>query len=169
MGLTRLTVNQLGKTLYHQGDLSYFEAVNKETLRNSYSRFEQDNMVHVIKSKDPKIPPRIQLDPSWQSPRDSETGMLLPEGRLWDFTEKIARSRREGKNRRDGATVSSRVLRLTNTLGLRLFEEAKEAERSGKGKIPSRLNEEEQEDLKQKKRNIKHAQRRRKLEARAHL
>ena len=25
----------LGKTLYHSGDLSYFEAVNKEALRNA--------------------------------------------------------------------------------------------------------------------------------------
>jgi hypothetical protein len=46
----------------------------------------------------------------------------VPEGRLWDFIEKIAQSRREGKNRRDGATVSTRVLRLTETtLGRALF------------------------------------------------
>lgn len=47
----------------------------------------------------------------------------MPKGRLWDFTEKIALSRREGKNRRDGATVSTRVLRLTDTIGERLYQE----------------------------------------------
>ena len=36
------TTSQLGKTLYHQGDLSYFEAVNKETLKNAYQRFEEE-------------------------------------------------------------------------------------------------------------------------------
>jgi hypothetical protein len=40
---------------------------------------------------------------------------------LWDFTERIAKSRREGKNRRDGATVSTRVLALADTAGRQLF------------------------------------------------
>jgi hypothetical protein len=154
---------QLGKTLYHQGDLSYFEAVNKETLKNSYTRFEQEQIINVVKSKDTKIPRRLRLDPSWRPSRDPETGALLAEGKLWDFTEKIASSRREGKNRRDGATVSSRVLRLTDELGRRLFDEA---EKGGKAKVPSRLSKEEQEavDL-----NVKSARRRRTLEGRAHL
>ncbi|KAK1251178.1 hypothetical protein MKX07_005733 [Trichoderma sp. CBMAI-0711] len=153
----------LGKTLYHQGDLSYFEAVNKETLKNSYTRFEQEQIINVVKSKDTKIPRRLRLDPSWRPSRDPETGALLAEGKLWDFTEKIASSRREGKNRRDGATVSSRVLRLTDELGRRLFDEA---EKGGKAKVPSRLSKEEQEavDL-----NAKSARRRRTLEGRAHL
>ncbi|KAH0494446.1 hypothetical protein TgHK011_001064 [Trichoderma gracile] len=153
----------LGKTLYHQGDLSYFEAVNKETLKNSYTRFEQEQIINVVKSKDTKIPRRLRLDPSWRPSRDPETGALLAEGKLWDFTEKIASSRREGKNRRDGATVSSRVLRLTDELGRRLFEEA---EKGGKAKVPSRLSKEEQEavDL-----TVKSARRRRRLEGRAHL
>jgi hypothetical protein len=33
----------------------------------------------------------------------------------------IAQSRREGKNRRDGATVSTRVLRLADVTGQKLF------------------------------------------------
>ncbi|KEY66658.1 hypothetical protein S7711_01950 [Stachybotrys chartarum IBT 7711] len=151
-----------GKTLYHQGDLSYFEAVNKETLKNSYTRFEEEQMVHVIKSKDPKIPPRIQLDPCWRCPRDPNTGALLAEGRLWDFTEKIAGSRREGKNRRDGATVSSRVLRLTDEIGARLFEEAE----AGNAKVPSRLSREEKETL---KRSAREKKRRRPIERRSRL
>ncbi|KAG6004264.1 hypothetical protein E4U21_001276 [Claviceps maximensis] len=141
----------LGKTLYHQGDLSYFEAVNKETLKNSYTRFQEDQIVHVVKSKDPKIPPRLRLDAEWRPSRDPSTGALLAEGPLWDFTEKIASSRREGKNRRDGATVSVRVLRLTDELGAKLYAEAVEGDASSKGKgkgknkVPSRLSLEDQE------------------------
>ncbi|KAF7554903.1 hypothetical protein G7046_g6687 [Stylonectria norvegica] len=154
----------LGKTLYHQGDLSYFEAVNGETLRNSYFRFEEDQITHIVKSKDPKIPPRIQLDALWRPSRDPQTGALLAEGKLWDFTEKIAKSRREGKNRRDGATVSSRVLRLTDELGRKLYEEA--AAENGKGKVPSRLSGEEKEAL---TKNLKKAREKRALEGRARL
>ncbi|KAK2594591.1 hypothetical protein QQS21_007676 [Conoideocrella luteorostrata] len=154
----------LGKTLYHQGDLSYFEAVNKETLKNSYTRFEEDQIVHVVKSKDPKIPPRLQLDSEWRPSRDPETGALLAEGKLWDFTEKIARSRREGKNRRDGATVSVRVLRLTDELGAKLYAEAMESEKSSKNKVPSRLSLEDQEAHKREVRRKK-----KKRSQRAHL
>lgn len=118
-------------------------------------------MIHVIKSKDPKVAPRIQLDPSWRLQRDPKTGALLPEGRLWDFIEKIASSRREGKNRRDGATVSSRVIRLSDMLGHKLFEDAQGA---GKGLLTG----EEAEQVKRAKKEASR-RRRRKLEARPML
>jgi hypothetical protein len=117
-------VSKLGKTLYHQGDLSYFEAVNKETLKNSYQRFEEEGIIQVTKSRDPKVKPRLRLAPAWVPRRDAVTGHIMAEGRLWDFTEMIAKSRREGKNRRDGATVSTRVLRLADRLGQDLFATA---------------------------------------------
>jgi hypothetical protein len=117
-----LTHFQLGKTLYHQGDLSYFEAVNKETLKNAYQRFEEEGILQVSKSRISKTPPKMRLAPDWVPRRDPLTGNILPEGRLWDFTELIAHSRREGKNRRDGATVSTRVLRLADDLGAKLFD-----------------------------------------------
>lgn len=107
--------------MYHQGDLSYFEAVNKETLKNAWVRFEDEGIIMVAKSRDPKIQPRARLSPDWAPLRDPQTGLILPQGRLWDFIEKIAQSRREGKNRRDGATVSTRVLRLTETIARTLF------------------------------------------------
>lgn len=81
---------------------------------------------------------------------------MRAEGKLWDFTEKIASSRREGKNRRDGATVSVRVLRLTDQLGRKLFEDAVEAEE--KGKVPSRLSREDKETL---RKSVKEARKRR--------
>lgn len=165
---------QLGKTLYHQGDLSYFEAVNKETLKNSYQRFEEEGIIQVVKSKDARVPPRLRIAPEWRPDRDEKTQSLLASGRLWDFTEKIASSRREGKNRRDGATVSTRVVKLTDELGRKLFEEALRGEDTkgkgkGKGKgvaAPARLSVEEERNL---NRNMAEQKRRRRLEGRAHL
>ena len=67
----------------------------------------------------------------------------------------IAKSRREGKNRRDGATVSTRVLRLTETIGRGLFE----GEEGGKGRLS-----EEDNRLLEKQRLKRQA-----LQTRAHL
>lgn len=114
----------LGKTLYHQGDLSYFEAVNKETLKNAFQIFEDEGIVNLHKSKDKKIPSMIKLAEGWTPERDPATGNIIPEGNLWSFIETIANSRREGKNRRDGATVSTRVLVLADKVGRQLFESA---------------------------------------------
>jgi hypothetical protein len=144
----------LGKTLYHQGDLSYFEAVNKETLKNAWTRFEEEGILMIAKSRDPKVQPRVRLSPEWAPHRDSKTGLIVAEGRLWDFIEKIAQSRREGKNRRDGATVSTRVLRLTETIGQTLFSN---------DAVEGSLSEEDKRLLK------KQQKRRRALQTRAHL
>ncbi|KAA8652446.1 lysophospholipid acyltransferase family protein [Aspergillus tanneri] len=114
----------LGKTLYHQGDLSYFEAVNKETLKNSYQRFAEEGIILVVKGKEPRASPVMRIAPEWTPERDPASGKLLARGRLWDFTELIAQSRREGKNRRDGATVSSRVLTMSDAVGRILFQSA---------------------------------------------
>ncbi|KAF2009907.1 glycerol-3-phosphate acyltransferas-like protein [Aaosphaeria arxii CBS 175.79] len=115
-----------GKTLYHQGDLSYFEAVNKETLKNAYTRFEEDGVVLVTKpvSKDAKAPPTIKLADEWIPERSSRTAGIIGSGPLWAFAEKISLSRREGKNRRDGATVIHRVLHLADVVGAPLWEDA---------------------------------------------
>lgn len=87
---------QLGKTLYHQGELSYFEAVNKETLKNAYTRFEEEGIVLIARSKETRAPPTLRLAPEWTPDRDPVTGELVHGGRLWEFTELIARSRRDG-------------------------------------------------------------------------
>ncbi|KAI4246773.1 MAG: hypothetical protein L6R40_001802 [Gallowayella cf. fulva] len=117
------TTQILGKTLYHQGDLSYFEAVNKESLKNAYQLFVEEGIVLIRKSSKKNTPSAIRLAPEWAPERDGD-GSIVPEGRLWDFIEMIAKSRREGKNRRDGATVSTRVLRLADLVGKGLFESA---------------------------------------------
>ena len=116
---------QLGKTLYHQGDLSYFEAVNKETLKNAYDRCTEEGIIMVRKSKDSKVPTTIRLADDWRPRRNEMSGRLLPEGRLWSFADTISQSRREGKNRRDGTTVITRVLNLVDLCGRQLFDDAR--------------------------------------------
>lgn len=81
-------------------------------------------MIVVSKSQNGKIPPKMKISEDWAPRRDNLTSHIVSEGSLWDFTEKIAHSRIEGKNRRDGATVSNRVLRLTDTIGETLYQEA---------------------------------------------
>ena len=122
---TQNTAPLLGKTLYHQGDLSYFEAVNKETLKNAFTLFEEEGIILVSKgSKDKKLAPTLKLADEWTPNRDEVSGKIVLEGKLWRFIETIAQSRREGKNRRDGATVSTRVLALADKVGRALFENA---------------------------------------------
>jgi Glycerol-3-phosphate acyltransferase C-terminal region len=87
---------QLGKTLYHQGDLSYFEAVNKETLKNAYQRYEEEGMILVAKSKDSRTSSTLRLADEWTPTRCPKTGRILAKGKLWAFSELISLSRREG-------------------------------------------------------------------------
>ncbi|GES76797.1 putative acyltransferase [Rhizophagus clarus] len=58
----------------------------------------------------------IALSPDYIPTRNSD-GAIEPRGKLWDLVERIGKFRREGKNRRDNATVSSRVLRLAEIVG----------------------------------------------------
>jgi hypothetical protein len=121
--------------------------------------------VQVVKSKDAKIQPRLRVAPEWRPSRDPVTGHLVASGRLWDFIEKIASSRREGKNRRDGATVSTRVVHLTDMLGQQLFEDAVRDDGKG-GSAPPRLSHEDATSL---RKSMKEQRRKRSLESRAHL
>ena len=91
-----LIVVKLGKTLYHQGDLSYFEAVNKESLKNAYQRFHEEGIILLSKSRDSKIPTTVKLSREWVPSRD-ESGAISQCGKLWEFTEMIAQTRREGQ------------------------------------------------------------------------
>jgi hypothetical protein len=127
--------------------------VNKETLKNAWTRFEEEGILIEAKSRNSKIQPRAKLSPDWKPHRNPKTGLIVPAGRLWNFIEKIALSRREGKNRRDGATVSTRVLRLAETIGRTSFLDNTDAN----------LSEEDKTLLKKKQK------RRQALQARAHL
>lgn len=110
-----------GKTLYHQGDISYFEAVNKETLKNSFQRFKEEGILISEPGG------RVRVDEGWMPGRDA-AGRVMGDGRLWSFVERIAGSRREGKNRRDSASVGRRVMTLTERLAERLWGEVEVAD-----------------------------------------
>ncbi|KAJ3165168.1 hypothetical protein HK101_000288 [Irineochytrium annulatum] len=56
-----------------------------------------------------------------------------PEGKLWELCESIGRFRREGKNRRDTATVAIRVMRLASMAGVLVLSEGSEEAVSAKG------------------------------------
>ena len=56
-----------GKTLYHEGDLSYFEAVNKETLANAISRLKEMGIVLV--RKDSAGTQWVALSLAWSPPQ----------------------------------------------------------------------------------------------------
>lgn len=112
-----------GRTLYHQGDLSYFESINKEALKNAFARFQEEGIVLVARAKASKTGPTVKVAPEWMPSRDPETGAMRAAGRLWEFIERISQHRREGKNRRDGATVSTRVLSLAARLNKEAFKE----------------------------------------------
>ncbi|CAK3927439.1 Glycerol-3-phosphate acyltransferase [Lecanosticta acicola] len=114
----------LGKTLYHRGDLVYYEAVNKESLKNAISRSEEEGIIIVTKpTKDSKAPQRVRLNSEWMPSRDRE-GRLIAERRLWAFCEYINLSRRDGEGTKEGATVRRRILGLASVVGEEMFEEA---------------------------------------------
>ncbi|KAK9481388.1 acyltransferase-domain-containing protein [Lipomyces japonicus] len=120
----------LGKTVFAQGDLSYFEAVNKEVIGSAFNQYEAEGMIIVRRSKSGRLPPTMCLAPDWLPSRYSESdpvsnsfsraSRIRPEGRLWDYVEQISVFRREGKNRRDSASVSVRVLALADDAGRKL-------------------------------------------------
>ncbi|KAK5117377.1 hypothetical protein LTR62_005995 [Meristemomyces frigidus] len=106
----------LGKTLYHQGELSYFEAVNKETLKNAITRAEEEGIILVKRGKG--VPARVRLDSEWIPERDEE-GRVVMRGRLWELCERIGAGRRRGGN-----AVRTRVLALVEEVGRGLFGDA---------------------------------------------
>ncbi|KAI8842555.1 hypothetical protein BC829DRAFT_364240 [Chytridium lagenaria] len=218
-----------GKSLYYEGDLSYFEAVNKETLKNAFIRLKEmgviqyrkgpaagassgqsktENVTWVALNREwypkqplPAIPQQVvqkgkktaTVIPSppavttvydeavrrkaaassfaihhnnhastddrlgrhpdeterptgfTMKGADEEDEQICPEeemfcamapiytdGKLWEMCEQIGRFRREGKNRRDTATVAIRVMRLAKLAGILVQEEGSEAAVAGK-------------------------------------
>ncbi|KAJ3199272.1 hypothetical protein HDU82_000582 [Entophlyctis luteolus] len=145
---------RIGRETFGTGDLSYFEAVNGETLKNGFQRLKQMGVILFRKHKKgsesipmvalcldwcPKTPlpkaPKCgkqektsgslissDVSDSAQDCFDETWRYFVPEGRLWELCEQIGRYRREGKNRRDTATVATRVLSLAAVTGLQVME-----------------------------------------------
>lgn len=112
-----------GRTLYHQGDLTYFEAINTEAIKNAYSRFQEEGIINVSQKGTGKAALSVQIASEWMPKRDETSGSLRAQGRLWDLIGKISEYRREGKNRGDEATMSTRALRIASKLNQELFNE----------------------------------------------
>ncbi|KPV77785.1 uncharacterized protein RHOBADRAFT_48040 [Rhodotorula graminis WP1] len=108
----------LAKTLFAQGDVSYLEAVNQATLLNAFQRMVD---VGVLLTRRGSSGPLMALHPDWV-PRRTEDGTIVPEGRLWEFVERLSRFRREGKNRRDNRTVSTRVFAHCSAIAPQVVE-----------------------------------------------
>ncbi|KAI9310810.1 hypothetical protein BX666DRAFT_2032528 [Dichotomocladium elegans] len=104
----------LGKTLYYQGDVNYLEAVNKETLSTAFNRYQQQGIMIMERHHTPKPWVEVSLTEAYIPERVN--GVLAPQGLLWLLAERIGKFRMEGKNRRDNANVSTRVLRLAEML-----------------------------------------------------
>ncbi|GAA5826424.1 hypothetical protein JCM11251_002361 [Rhodosporidiobolus azoricus] len=126
----------LAKTLFAQGDVSYLEAVNQATLLNAFQRMVDVGVLltrrtrnapspsaHLAGDKAKKAPsiPLMALHPDWV-PKRKEDGSIAPEGRLWEFVERLSQFRREGKNRRDNKTVSTRVFAHCSAIAPQVIE-----------------------------------------------
>jgi len=119
---TQNAAQLLGKTLYHQGDLSYFEAVNKESLGKTYERVGEEGIIVVARQKGSKMGPTVRLGEEWLPSRTENGSIDVDNSKLWAFCERISLSRREGKNRRDGATIKTRVLNMVDLVGRILWD-----------------------------------------------
>lgn len=162
----------LGKTLHAQGDVAYLEAVNKETLKNAYDRFEEEGIIEIrAASKRTGVPAGVRLTDAW-TPRRDARGSLGAAGRLWDFCEQVSRARVEGKNRRDGDAVVGRVLRLVDVVSGDVWATARSAaaavgqageqgqQGQGQGQGQQGLSVEREEEklrMRRKRRNLKEA------------
>ena len=69
---------------------SYLEAVNKETLKNAFSRLEDFGVLEQNRVKGRDVTVALNVD--WMPERDID-GNIVPRGRLWDLVERIGQYR----------------------------------------------------------------------------
>ncbi|ORY89766.1 acyltransferase-domain-containing protein [Leucosporidium creatinivorum] len=113
----------LGKNAHFQGDISYLEAINQATLANAFQRIVDLGVIITRRSSPSagKSIPIMALHPKWV-PERLPNGQIAPHGRLWDFLSHLGAFRREGKNRRDSATVSTRMFRHCSAIAPPIVE-----------------------------------------------
>lgn len=93
-----------------------------------------DSMVTLVTLHPDFYPPRLPPTPTpvlWKEKKKTsgddsdylaEWYEVKPSGKLWEFCDRIGQYRREGKNRRDTATVATRVLRLSRMSAMWSFD-----------------------------------------------
>jgi glycerol-3-phosphate O-acyltransferase len=103
----------LGRTLYYEGDLTYFESINRETLRNALDRLiEIDVLEKDVLDEGSGPIDAVRPTPTYAKCIIVENPNDLQMDALHELVENIGRFRREGRNRRDGANLNRRLLRL---------------------------------------------------------
>lgn len=124
------TAQSLGKTLYHQGLVTYYESINKELLKTALQQFQEEGVIIRQQSKDRKKPPKISLAKGWEMQRSQEDDDffkyddIIPSGKLYEFSELISESRHKTLRHHDMAVTPKgsdmNLLRQCSLLGKKL-------------------------------------------------
>lgn len=100
----------LAKTLYAEGELTHYEALNKEMLKFAFQHYETRGVLKRV--SDPAKGPCVVLADKWIPPRDA-SGQIVLSGPLFDFSEEIAKSRNRPLRHGIKQVLNSRILGLT--------------------------------------------------------
>ncbi|RDW37636.1 acyltransferase-domain-containing protein [Yarrowia lipolytica] len=123
----------LGKSLYHQGQINYYESVNKEMLKDALTQFVAEGILLARRSSSGRSPLLVAINPDWLPSRavrkldafnrlntglDTSTnvvqiGEITPAGKLYDFLEAISYGRRKVSQRN---ITDMRVIRMADDL-----------------------------------------------------
>lgn len=108
----------LGRTLYYEGDLTYFESISRETLKNALDcLIEIDVLEKDVLDEGNGPIDAVRPTPTYakciivENPNDPQMDALH------ELVENIGRFRREGRHRRDSANLNQRLLRLARLAG----------------------------------------------------
>lgn len=77
-----------GKTLYYEGDVSYFESISKETISNCLGWLKQQGIINLHKGADPPI--NSHYEPPHQSTNANTTWIALAKD--WIPAEQLPES-----------------------------------------------------------------------------
>ncbi|KAJ3150380.1 hypothetical protein HDU89_003160 [Geranomyces variabilis] len=126
----------LGKTLYYEGDLSYFESINKETLKNAMARFKDMGVILTVKSASqpaqfaPYIPqPAAATSSSAPPPAAPASGPMItwvaiapdyiPRDILPPLPDEVQENPPKGLRRDPGATLRESVKATATATAMR--------------------------------------------------
>lgn len=105
----------LAKTLYHQGEISYYEAVNTEMLKKAVEHFVVQGLLLRKPTTSPKVF-TLEISAEWIPIK--EGGHFVPDGRLYEYSEEIAKSRNKPLRHGLTAALTPKLLELCNTVAI---------------------------------------------------